>query len=105
MELDGRISNKLLVGGIFAVLIFGLVGSQQAMAGNGFDLSIDKCVTSVESLVDEVGERCRVIEAGVGSLLIREEGQTGFFRIDANSFIGPGVQDLKVLSSLQGSGA
>jgi len=36
----------------------------------------------------------------VGSLLIREEGQTGFFRIDANSFIGPGVQDLKVLDEL-----
>jgi len=85
MGSDGRISNKLLVGGIFAVLIFGLVGSQQAMAGAPLnDIRMDKCVTFTESLIDNnFGEECIIVEAGVGSLLIAEEGDTGFFRIDA----------------------
>jgi len=81
MELDRRISNKLLVSGIFAVLIFGLVGSQQAMAGNGGDIDIDKCVAFIES---EAGNRgCIINEASARSIITLEEGDTGFFRIEA----------------------
>jgi len=85
MELDGRISNKLLVGGIFAVLIFGLVGSQQAMGGGlqSNDISIKKCVAFTES---EAGNReCRVSEGSARTVLTLEEGDTGFFRIDADN--------------------
>jgi len=81
--LDRRISNKLLVGGIFAVLIFGLVGSQQAMAGNGADLRINKCVTDLTTggpgNVNIV--EC-ASEGSARSVLLLEEGETGFFRID-----------------------
>jgi len=81
MGSDGQISYKLLVGGIFAVLIFGLVGSQQAMAGNGEpDIDINKCVTSSES---DAGSPFCAIEGSSGSILL-EEGDTGFFRIEAN---------------------
>jgi len=88
MELDRRISNKLLVGGIFAVLIFGLVGSQQVMAGIPTgpvnDIRMDKCVTFNENEIDDnFNDRCSTVEGSVGSLLIAEEGDTGFFRIDA----------------------
>ena len=103
MELDRRISNKLLVGGIFAVLIFGLVGSQQAMAGNGgplLDIDIDKCVADAKGKVSEL--RC-VFEANAGSLLIEaNEGDTVFFRIDAivdPNF--PGVTGVEVEDFLQ----
>jgi len=89
MELDRRISNKLLVGGIFAVLILGLVGSQQAMAGeNGppppTDLEVNKCVTEIGTGTG-IGSVNRINcapEASARSVLLREEGQTGFFRID-----------------------
>ncbi len=82
MELDGRISNKLLVGGIFAVLIFGLVGSQQAMAGNELppepDIDINKCVASSES-----DARNRCTSEGCARSILLEEGDTGFFRREA----------------------
>jgi len=94
MELDRSISNKLLVGGIFAVLIFGLVGSQQAMAGdpNGGngpppipDIEISKC------LFDETGEEsCFIVEGSARNIFL-EEGDIGFFKIDA---IGSGSGEL-----------
>jgi len=91
MELDGRFSNKLLVGGIFAVLIFGLVDSQQAMADeNGappppLDIEIDKCASTSKS--DLTGfEKCDVAEGSASSILIvANEGETVFFRIDVTA--------------------
>jgi len=90
MGLDGRISYKLLVGGIFAVLIFGLVGSQQAMAGNGGpDIDIDKCVSS-----EKIGISVSKCSTGEGSAasIIANEGDTVFFRIDSID-VGFGVID------------
>jgi len=80
MELVSGISNNLLVGGIFAVLIFGLVGSQQAMAGdeegpNGIIGPLDIEITKTVSA-----------EGSAGSILLREEGSpfnTGNFVITA----------------------
>ena len=93
MGLDGQISYKLLVGGIFAVLIFSLFGAQQAMAGNGADINIDKCLTS-----DGTGVTCKTAEGSVGSIL-RAEGQTGFFRIDAINE-GSSISNVVVLDKL-----
>jgi len=76
MGFDGRFSYKFLVGGIFAVLIFSLVGSQQAMAGIP-DWGIDKFVSSTT-------------EGGSGSILL-EEGDTGFFRIVVTPVEGSGI--------------
>jgi len=81
MGLDGRISYKLLVGGIFAVLIFSLVGSQQAMAGGDPDISMFKCLS------DETGTSCDTAEGSVGSIL-REVGQSSFFKITATLNFG-----------------
>ena len=76
MELVSRFSNNLLVGGIFAVLIFGLVGSQQAMAGveNGsLDIEITKTVSA---------------EGSSGSILLPfEEGEFGSFEITATDVV------------------
>jgi len=95
MELDGRISNRLVVGGIFAVLIFGLVGTQQAMAnGNGppppIDIEIVKCATT-----DGFGlpDQCDVAEGSASSIIIdANEGDTVFFRIDATA--DPAIPDV-----------
>jgi len=67
-------SNKVLVGGIFAVLIFGLVGSQQAMAGNGPtgppDIEIEKGAST---------------EGSARSVFETVERETGFFEITATA--------------------
>ena len=101
MELDRRISNKLLVGGIFAVLIFGLVGSPQALAGiengNG-DIEIKKCVAFTESEAGNSG--CIINEASARSIIILEEGDTGFFRIEANKVNEASVSSVIVQDKL-----
>jgi len=92
MGLVGRISYKFLVGGIFAVLIFSLVGSQQAMAGNP-DIVMFKCLTS-----DGTIGGCDTVEGSVGSIL-REVGQSTFFRIDATLDFGT-IENVKVQDKL-----
>jgi len=108
MELDGRFRNKLLVGGIFAVLIFGLVGSQQAMAiilpPPPLDLEIEKCASTVESDIDTLSrpgcDNIVEVEGSTSSISIKvNEGDTVFFRIDAHGtffedFTGVEVKDL-----------
>jgi len=107
MGLVGRFSYKLLVGGIFAVLIFSLVGSQQVMA-NGpttFDIEIDKCASTVESDIDSLS-RPGCVNIGEGSaassfIIEANEGDTVFFRIDAAVDLrNPGVTGVVVTDFL-----
>ena len=100
MELDGRISNILVVGGIFAVLIFGLVDSQQAMARPlPPDIEIDKCASTG---FDLTSLRCDfVTDGGASSISIDAiEGQTVFFRIDAVDVFTDGFDGVEVTDFL-----
>jgi len=87
MGLVGRFSYKFLVGGIFAVLIFGLVGSQQAMALVEPDIEIKKSVRPIA-------------EGSFGSIISLEEGETGLFRIEANRVTEATISSVIVLDKL-----